>query len=185
MFKRLISGAAMLLTVLSIFALSTQAMTATADAHKDSTASLKTENSLPLDTPLYFRLFDYNNHFLGNLGLETYLSWDHNWDYVSLSNRKEVYFKDAGHGRVYIRFGNSFSAERNYVVISSNGSLYLGEPLDATAFAVLVKSDPFYPNQNIYKFFDRKANEVGVYGQFVTVGRGTIPCIWRIVPSLK
>ncbi|MBL3717119.1 hypothetical protein GHK52_09980 [Lactococcus garvieae] len=185
MFKRLISGAAMLLTVLSIFALSTQAMTATADAHKDSTASLKTENSLPLDTPLYFRLFDYDNHFLGNLGLETYLSWDHNWDYVSLSNRKEVYFKDAGHGRVYIRFGNSFSAERNHVVISSNGSLYLGEPKDATAFAVLVKSDPFYPNQNIYKFFDRKANEVGVYGQFVTVGRGTIPCIWRIVPSLK
>ena len=181
MFKRLISGAAMLLTVLSIFALSPQAMTATADAHKDSTASLKTENSLPL----YFRLFDYDNHFLGNLGLETYLSWDHNWDYVSLSNRKEVYFKDAGHGRVYIRFGNSFSAERNYVVISSNGSLYLGEPKDATAFAVLVKSDPFYPNQNIYKFFDRKANEVGVYGQFVTVGRGTIPCIWRIVPSLK
>ncbi|MBL3717122.1 hypothetical protein GHK52_09995 [Lactococcus garvieae] len=80
MLKGAVFGTAVLVTC--IFASPTRAATAKCQENKAIFQDPRTEETLPLDTPLLFRVYDYNNQFLGYLGLTSSKDWDgHDWDY--------------------------------------------------------------------------------------------------------
>ncbi|MEY8538763.1 hypothetical protein AALM99_09955 [Lactococcus muris] len=187
MFNRLIVGSSVLLSALCVFAFPKSAVAAADFSHSHVLLSQnpKDEGVLPLDTPLLFSAFDYNNHFLGSLGLTTTLDWNLlPWEFLYLSAFKEVYLEDAGQGKVYIRSGQAYWEGYDYVVISPKGYLLLGNKKYAEAFTVIAESNPFNPNQKIYEFFDRNYRGIGTYGKYITVGPGTRPTVWNIVRKL-
>ncbi|MEY8444439.1 hypothetical protein AALA52_09390 [Lactococcus ileimucosae] len=187
MFNRLILGGAVLLSALCVFVFPRPTVAAADVAHRHTLSSqhLKAEGDLPLDTPLLFSALDYNHHFLGSLGLTTTLDWDLlPWEFLYLSNYKEVYLEAAGQGKVYMRSGQAYWREDDYVVISPSGYLYLGNKKAAEAFTVTADSDPSNPDQKIYEFFDRNYRGIGTYGKYITVGTGTQPAVWKIIRKL-
>ncbi|HAP14872.1 MULTISPECIES: hypothetical protein [Lactococcus] len=69
MLKRLMLSFAVLLGVLCLSGAPNHAFASTVGAPPSSQSNENTDDTLPLDTPLVLRGFDYNNNFLGYLGL--------------------------------------------------------------------------------------------------------------------
>lgn len=180
----MLKGVLLSMTLLTTCTFGSPARAATAEYQQNKTMlqNLSTEELLPLDTPLLFRGYDYNNQFLGYLGLTSSKDWDgHAWDYLYMDAYRPLYLEDAGNNKVYMRSGKPNCSRHNYVVISSRGYLYLGGKEYAEAFITYEQSDPIFPQQKRYRFFDRHYRPIGIYGKYITAGLGTTPATWKII----
>ncbi|MEY8459355.1 hypothetical protein [Lactococcus ileimucosae] len=180
MLKRIMLSIAVLLGVFCASNAPSHAFASTVGTPTTSQSNEKIEETLPLNTPLVFRGFDYNNNFLGYLGLTSSFGWN----YLYMDTYGEIYLEDAGHGKFFIRAGKPSWDEYDYVTISSRGYLYLGIKEHAEPFTITSENDPVNPGQKLYDIFDSKFRGVGVYGRYVTVGGRTVPIFWQIIPQL-
>ncbi|MEY8444442.1 hypothetical protein AALA52_09405 [Lactococcus ileimucosae] len=184
MLKRLMLSIAVLLSVFCASNAPNHAFASTVGTPPSSQSNENTDDALPIGTPLLFRDFDYDNKFLGYLGLTVHFSWDSRpWDYLYIGTYEEMSIEDAGHGKFYIRAGKPTWDGYDYVAITGWGYMYLGTKEQAETFTITSENDPVNPNQKLYNIFDSKFRGVGVYGKYVTVGKGTVPTSWQIIPQ--
>jgi hypothetical protein len=182
MLKKLLLSIIALFTITFISNSPAHVFASTFNNYPNSQFKSNAKENLPLNTPLLFRGFDYNTHFLGYLGLTVKLNWDARpWNYLYMDTYKEIYLEDAGHGKVYMKSGKADWEGYEYVGISTRGYLYLGTKNTAEAFTVTSENDPINPGQKLYEFFDSHYRGIGVYDNYITVGRGTIPTAWKII----
>lgn len=194
--KKLMLGSVTLLSAIGIFSLPSYVSASTSYSHAGANSTLasqmintskiknvKTQGNLPLDTPLLLKGFSYSGGFLGYLGLTTSLTSLYHWNYLYMdTSYTEIYLEDAGNGKVYMRAAKPDWEGYEFVSISSRGYLYLGTKEVAEPLSVITENDPTKPAQKMYEFLDSHNRAIGVYDKYITVGSGTNPVLWKVIP---